>query len=402
MPEGQTKYSRRNLLDRSVVVGAGLVAGPTLFLGSRAMLGNALAADASTVRVLTWEGYAAPKAYGPLTAKGVKIDPIAMNDDNVDPINKAGQYDIGTTTVGIFPNFIEAGLAQPLDHVQDPELKQHLKSSALYSSSVGPPAPEVKNGVAYGVPFAWGTARRLVSGREGSVRAGEAGRPSRSGVEGHLGIVSDPINVIQAVARSLGLGGTDTLGNKHAPLFLTESELEQVFKKLAKFKAQARTIYPSYGALVTAYARGEIIAAMPDWAPDAVAATKGGIKVAVTFPSDCSQSYVDSFFISSKVKATPQMYAFLNQALSPATQLAVGKALGIAVTNGAAMAKLAKLGPQWSVYKEANAVFRRAPYIVKSPGQVEQGRDDREDAVSVGAVHVVLISANLSAAVDEP
>ncbi len=362
LPTATEPLTRRHLLRNSLALGAATFAGPVLRVAS------ASAATSKTVRVLTWQGYADPAAYGPLLKRGVKIDPIAMNDDNVDPINKAGQYDIGTTTVGIFPNFIEAGIAQPLDLSRIPNFAHHLKSATLYSSRVGPPAPEVsKQGKAYGVPFAWGTLGV-------SYRVGKGpGVPSRlddllhPAYAGKLGLVSDPINVIQAVARSLGLGGTDLIGNHPAPLFLTSAELETVFKKLGKFKAHARTIYPTYGALVTAYARGEIIAALPDWAPDAVAATKGGITVNVTFPPDCSQSYVDSFFISSKVTPTAEMYEFLNQALSPTTQYAVGKSLGIAVTNGQAFARLVTQGPSWSVYKNVQSVLRSAPYVLNPP-----------------------------------
>jgi spermidine/putrescine transport system substrate-binding protein len=369
-----TSYTRRDFLGKSVGAGSGLLLGSSLLAacgssgsGASSTTGSALPRGSNTVRVLTWEGYAAPSAYGPLTAKGVKIDPIAMNDDNVDPINKAGQYDIGTTTVGIYPNFIEAGLIQPLDLSRLPNFAQHLDSSLMYSTHVGPPAPEVKDGKAYGVPFAWGTLGVSYRTDKGPGEPAELDDLLGPAYRGQLGLVNDPINVIQAVSRSLGLGGTDPLGNHPAPLFLTTNQLETVFTKLERFKAQARTIYPTYGALVTAYARGEIIAAMPDWAPDAVAATKGGIPVNVTFPPDSSQSYVDSMFISSKVKATEQMYQFLNQALSTSTQFSVGKTLGIAVTNKAALNKLVTMGPGWAVYKDVDAVLQRAPYVVNPP-----------------------------------
>lgn len=369
----EEEYTRHRFLRKSAVAALGVPA----LLSTRAFSSTAWAADltreasipsgSNTVRVLTWEGYAAAGAYGPLAKKGVKIKAIAMNDDNVDPINKAGQYDIGTTTVGIFPNFIEAGLIQPLDLSQLPNFKQHLHSSRLYSSPQGPPLPEVAKGKVYGVPFAWGTLGVSYRTDKGPGEPKHLDDLLHSAYKGQLAIVNDPINVIQAVSRSLGLGGTDILGNRRAPLFLTKTELDQVFKKLKEFKAQARSVYPTYGALVTAYARGEIIAAMPDWAPDAVAATKGGIKVAVTFPADSSQSYVDSMFISSKVKATKQMYEFLNQALAASTQLSVGKSLQIAVTNGQAMEKLAASGPAWSVYKNPDQVLKRAPYVVNPP-----------------------------------
>lgn len=370
------RYTRQTFLRKSAVAA---LAGPAAVAAARGLAAPAWGAGSavdgsvpsgsSTVRVLTWEGYASAAAYKPLAHAGVKVQAIAMNDDNVDPINKAGQYDIGTTTVGIYPNFIQAGLIQPLDLSQLPNFKEHLHSSRLYSSPQGPPLPEVHHGQVYGVPFAWGTLGLSYRTDKGPGKPHRLDDLLHPAYKGQIAIVNDPINVIQAVSRSLGLGGTDPLGHHPAPLFLTKAELEVVFKKLEKFKAQARSIYPTYGALVTAYARGEILAAMPDWAPDAVAATKGGVKVAVTFPADMSQSYVDSMFISSKVKATKQMYAFLNQALAESTQFAVGKSLEIAVTNGQAMHKLAAAGPAWSVYKNPNAVLKQAPYVVNPPIQ---------------------------------
>src|SRR5712692_8213683 len=109
-------YTRRSFLRRSAVAALGAPAVLSVrglsasASGAHLVPKSPVLAGSSTVRVLTWEGYAAAAAYHPLAHLGVKVQAIAMNDDNVDPINKAGQYDIGTTTVGIFPNFIAAGL----------------------------------------------------------------------------------------------------------------------------------------------------------------------------------------------------------------------------------------------------------------------------------------------------
>jgi spermidine/putrescine-binding protein len=369
------QYSRRIFLQRSLGLGAALVVGPTLLAACGSDdestpsgdTPSAIASGSDTVRVLTWEGYYDPEAYAPLAAKGIRVEPIAMTDDNVDPINRAGQYDIAMTNVGIFPNFIDAGLLHPLDLALIPNFQQHLDAPSIYSSPEGPPEPEVKDGKAYGLPYAWGTlgvSYRLNAGPGEPQRLDDLLQPE---YEGQLGMVNDPAQVISMVSRSLGLGGTDPFGRSPAPLHLTEEELEQVFTKLDEYKAQARTIYPGYGALVTAYARGEIIAAFPDWAPDAVAATEGGTPVNVTFPPDASRTYIDSWFISSRVTPTLQMYEFLNQSLAPDTQYAVGKALTIAVTNGQAMSRLVEEGPAWSVYADPEQVLTAAPYVVNPP-----------------------------------
>ena len=95
---------------------------------------------------------------------------------------------------------------------------------------------------------------------------------------GKFAIGDDGPRVIGVVAKSMGLGGTDALGRSPAPYLLTQADMDKVMAKLDQFKDKAQNIIANpYGEYSSAYGRGEIVAAFPDWPPTAATAQSGGV-----------------------------------------------------------------------------------------------------------------------------
>lgn len=366
------RYTRKAILQRAGAAG-GLIVMPGILAACgdddeepkqtggadvKASLENAT----GTVRTLMWEGYESPKAYRPISDRvEVKAAFMAANED---VINKRKTYDIGVGINGIYPSLQQAGVLQPLDLERIPNMKLVMDQPELFTDLRTPIFTEF-DGKPYGMPYVW--AAQGVSYLPDKVPGPPESLEDFLGpaYEGKLGIGDDGNSVIIMVARLLGLGGD-------RPAYLSEQEFDEVFDKLEEFKAQAKGVIANpYGEYSSAYARGEIIAAFPDWAPTTVAAKEGGVNAVIAFPNQ-SFSWVDTLFINAEVEATDAMYAFLNQGLDNRSQLQLGTDLGIAVVNGKAQSSLVERGEGWAVYGDVAKLTASAPVTEWPPAESDE------------------------------
>lgn len=371
--------SRRQMLERLAAVSA-LPLGATLLSacggsssdgsdGSSATGTSGIASATGTVRTLLWDGYADPKAYEPLTASGdIRLESTVMNSDE-DPITKRGTYDVSVGVDGAYPALRQIGLAQPLDADKIENLDGVLSSDVMFKPGTKfAPYTVDDEGVPYGIPFAWGVLATTYDSDK--VRAPESLDDFLAApYAGKFAIGDDGPRVIGVVAKSMGLGGTDALGRSPAPYLLTQADMDQVMAKLDQFKDKAQNIIANpYGEYSSAYARGEIVAAFPDWPPTAATAQSGGLQVKTAIVPGAI-SFMDNFFVSSEIDATDAVYAFLNQAIAESTQYEIMKALAIAPVNRAALDRLANEGPAWSDYADVDAVLEAAPTAQTVPAE---------------------------------
>lgn len=379
MSTSNTTMNRRQLLERMAAVSA-LPLGATLLNacgGSSSSSGSAtssstgsdISSAAGTVRTLLWDGYADPKAYEPLTASGdITLKSTVMNTDE-DPITKKGTYDVSVGVDGAYPAFRDIGLDQPLDPNKIPNLEGVLTSDVMFKPGTKFAAYTVDDdGKPHGIPFAWGVLATTYNSDKVPVPESLDDFLSAP-YAGKFAIGDDGPRVIGVVAKSMGLGGTDVLGRSPAPYLLTQAEMDQVMAKLNQFKDKAQNIIANpYGEYASAYARGEIVAAFPDWPPTAATAQDGGVPVKTAIVPG-GISFMDNFFISSAVEATDADYAFLNQAIAESTQYQIGKALATAPVNRAALDRLVKEGPAWSDFADVDAVLEAAPTAQTVPAE---------------------------------
>ena len=348
---------RHNLDRRAVLSGMGFLGAATaisgLFVGARC------ADAAQTIRTLMWEGYEnivpAPVGY--------ELSPTFMVA-NEDPINKKGTYDISVGILGIYSTLYAAGVMQPLDKSRIPNW------SLLDPQFTGEPMI-MQGGSLVGMPYVWASLgfTYLDDGAAKPTRLEDLLDPR---FKGKLGIGDDGNSVIIQVARMLGLGGDQ-------PAFLTKSEMDRVFETLEQFKQNAFGIIANpYAEFAGAYTRGEIVAAFPDNAPTTLRVAEAGLKCNVAFDPSSSFSWIDALFIASDTQPTDEIYRFLDDGLRTETQYNIGKKLGWAVTNAAAMSRLATEGPLWSDYADRSAVFAKAPNAAWPP--IESDKYETYDA----------------------
>ncbi|MEO8423734.1 MAG: ABC transporter substrate-binding protein [Actinomycetota bacterium] len=323
-----------------------------------------LAAATGSIRTLMWEGYEDPAAFKPI-ADRIKID-AAFMAANEDEINKAGTYEIGCGINGIYPALYAAGVMQPIDVNMIPNLESVFASDTFFTS-FNTPQFTVFDNQPYGMPYVWASQGVSYMVDEVPVPPTSIEDFLDPAYAGKLGIGDDGNSVIIQVARLLGFGGD-------RPAFLTQEEFDAVFHKLEEFKAQTKGIIANpYGEYASAYGRGEIIAAFPDWAPTTVAAKDGGANVEMSFTPE-SFTWIDTLFIASDMEPTDAMYAFLNHAIDPATQFQVGNDLILAVVNADAQQRLVEQGGGWAPYADLEQLSGNAPVVewppVKADGYV--------------------------------
>ena len=369
MSTWNTTMNRRQMLERMAAVSA-LPLGATLLSAcGGSSSGSDISSATGTVRTLLWDGYADPKAYKPLTASGnITLKSAVMNTDE-DPITKKGTYDVSVGVDGAYPAFRQIGLDQPLDKDKLANLDGVLSSDVMFKSGTKFAAYTVDDDdKPHGIPFAWGVLATTYNSDK--VKAPESLDDFLSApYAGKFAIGDDGPRVIGVVAKSMGLGGTDVLGRSPAPYLLTQADMDKVMAKLDQFKAKAQNIVANpYGEYSSAYGRGEIVAAFPDWPPTAATAQSGGVPVKTAIVPGAI-SFMDNFFISSDVDATDADYAFLNQAIAESTQYRIMKALAIAPVNRAALDRLVKEGPAWSDYEDVDAVLEAAPTAQTVPAE---------------------------------
>jgi spermidine/putrescine-binding protein len=315
-----------------------------------------------TVRTLMWEGYEHPPAYESISDR-VKVN-AAFMAANEDVINKKQSYDVGCGINGIYPALQAAGVLSPLDLAMIPNIENVMDSNVLFTEFKTPQFT-VFDGKPAGMPYVW--ASQGISFVADKVpKAPESLEDFLDpAYRGKLGIGDDGNSVIIQVARLLGFGG-------ERPAFLTEDEFDQVFAKLEEFKAQAKGIIANpYGEYAGAYARGEIIAAFPDWAPTTAAAQDGGVDAQMAFTPQ-SFSWIDTLFINANVEATDAIYAFLNQGLATETQFAVGNELLLAVVNEEAQQRLVGQRGAWAYYGDIDALTANAPVVEWPPVESDE------------------------------
>jgi spermidine/putrescine-binding protein len=328
-----------------------------------------LAAASDTVRTLLWDGYADPGAYS--LPSGVTVKSATMNADE-DPIAKKGSYDISVGVDGVYPTFRQIDLAQPLDSDLLPNLSGLLDSDVMFKPGTKFAEYTLDGDTPYGMPFAWG----VLSATYDSTKVKSPPESLEDFLDpkykGKLGLGDDGPRVIGMVARSLGVGGTDVLGRSPAPYLLTSEDLDTVMKKIEEIAGQTqRLVANPYGEFASAYGRGEIIAAFPDWPPTTATAQDNGLPVEMAFVNGAI-AFMDNFFIAQKVEASDAMYAFLNEAISEQTQYDIGKALAAVPVNKKAFERLVKEGPAWAPYADVDAVLESAPTAQTPPAESDE------------------------------
>jgi spermidine/putrescine transport system substrate-binding protein len=328
------------------------------------------ASVAGTVNFFSWQGYdlldiAAMKSFRKKDSITLHSTYIANSNDPIAKFTTGGGkgiYNLGTYDAGYGPSWAQLGILSALDLSKVPNFQQVYP---LFRS--GPVASRWWhfNGQQWGFPFTWGV--QGINYQANKIAAPTSYRDLLApSFKKKIGVMDDVVAAVTIGAHVLGIFRVDSL--------YTTSQLSRIIAFWTQMKANARLVIPSYGDMGDLLASGEIVAATPGWAAvNSFAAAKGDNDVKHVVPKEGSATFCDAFMIPQQSNDIETVYAYINEALSPAAQAQEAANLVQAVTNPQALPLMDAATRTLYPYDQINQIFSTSAPLEAIPTQVSSG-----------------------------
>lgn len=288
------------------------LAGSTAAAGFMLAAPSVLRAQAGELRVLTWEGYAAPEWLEPFkqaTGANVNVVYVGSADEMFAKMqgSNGADFDVVSFDTSIFARYIEANLLAPLD------MSKLLNAANL--------APEFRNVPAimrgdkvFGVPFGWGSLPLIYD---------KAAFPT---APDSWEVMWDPQYAQQMIAQddannSVTLGAI-VLGIKD-PFNLTDEQFEAVKQKLIEQKQLLLTYYAGFDDGVNIFSQSGVKLMYSMGEPQVAALKAKGVDAALAIPKEGAIGWLDCWSMSAGAKNTDLAHQWINACLDKS----VGKVL---------------------------------------------------------------------------
>lgn len=310
----------------------------TRILLASALLGASLNAVAEpVVRIYNWFDYIAPDTLKNFQADSGITPQYDVYDSNevleAKLLSGNSGYDLVVPSDGFLPNYMKAGVFQPLDKSKLPNWK-NLNPALLKVLAAKDPGNQ------YVMPYMWGTNGiaynvdkvKAVLGENAPVDSWELiFNPDNLAKLKECGVafLDAPTEVIPEVLHYLGLPP-----NSHNPEDYRKAE-----EHLAKLRPSIT--YFSSSKFVTDLANGEVCVALA-WSGGAMQAAArakeagNGVKVEYRIPKEGTAAWFDVLAIPKDAQNVEQAHAFLNYLLRPEVVAPISDHVAYANPNQAA------------------------------------------------------------------
>jgi len=322
-PPEPRRLSRRALLYRAG--GAGVVLASSPLIGrlekSFKFSGDALAAtrSATTLNILTWQGYQDPKWLAEFKAK----TGITVNQESVGAPAEMfakvranpGQYDVVFCTAGWFANYVNDDLLMPIDESRIPNIK-------LISNVFPWRHATTVNGKSYGVLYNWGDVplgwlSKMVPGSYNvSKYLNKQGVPWDWNIlwdpqfKGLVSMFDSPTDVYPMIGLAAGLKN---------PYHLSPNGLKLVKQKLLALRPQIKRLTSGFNDQTNQFVSKEAIIGYLNNALVAVDVNKAGVPFAANHVmKQGTPAWSDNASITTHggAKKLDAVYKFINYELS--------------------------------------------------------------------------------------
>jgi spermidine/putrescine-binding protein len=371
------RFTRRELLRLGGAAAAALGVAPVLAAcgGSASTSTSSSSSGASsgiagTLNFFSWQGYdlldiAAMKAFR--QKNNITLHSTYISNSN-DPVAKftsgggKGIYNLGTYDAGYGPSWSSLQIMSPLDLSKVPNFQQVYP---LFRQ--GPIAARWWhfNGHQWGFPFTWGV--QGINYQASKIPAPTSYRDLLApSFKNKIGVMDDVVAAVTIGAHVLGIFRVDSL--------YTNAQLSNIIAFWTQMKKNARLVIPSYGNMGDLLASGEIIAATPGWAAvNSFAAAKGDHNVKHVVPKEGSATFCDAFMIPQGSNDIDTIYAYINEALSPAAQAQEAANLVQAAVNPHALPMMDSATRALYPYEQIGQIFSTSAPLEAIPTQVPSG-----------------------------
>jgi spermidine/putrescine transport system substrate-binding protein len=313
--------SRRQAMAGLAAAGAGL-----------ATLGQPRPAHAATTMTwMGWQGYETPIKSGTFLADNdIDFQPtfIASNEEIITKLQAGGvgRTDIITMYFGYLPLMAEGGLLEPIDPAKianfDKLVPQFTAQEAIRW-----------NGQLYGVPWNWGSLPLMYDPAVVTAPPESWLDIMKPEYKGKVAMVDDPLG-------NLLIWGTVVTGKPMGTL-LTKDEMKAVIDKMIEIKTQqARALFPGYGEMSDAFARGEVVISAIGWEAVAVWTAGKGKKIDYTIPKEGTGMFMDCLCIPKDAPHIDLTYKMIDHITSVDPQLVFATEQSAGITNLDAVPKL--------------------------------------------------------------
>jgi spermidine/putrescine-binding protein len=278
-----------------------------------------------TLALLVWEGYADPSyvhAFEESHNCKVTASYMGSSDELVAKLRggSASNYDVISPSSDVATMIATSGLAAPLDVSKLPsysQLSERLRSLPLVRV----------NGKVYGVPFTWGPNPLLYDTKAFSTPPESWALLWDPKWKGKVS-VWDELSTLYMAAQLLDYDKPDPnhLYN------LTDTELENVKKKLLGLKPNIRKIWTTGGELTNLFENHEVVAAM-GWPLMTNQLRKVNFPIGETIPKENTTGWIDHLMITAASEHKELATQFLAYMVEAKTQKAVTDVTGYDPAN---------------------------------------------------------------------
>jgi spermidine/putrescine-binding protein len=278
--------------------------------------------DAKSLNIMTWETYH-DQAYLDEFKKQTGIEVKATNVGSpAEMFSKVkanpGQFDIVLATAGWFPQYVDAGLLEPVDESRIPNMKQ-IKLGFPWRDATS------VDGQLYGVLYTWGDQPlawipKDVEGLDLSKYQNEQGQLDDWNVlwdpalKGKVSIFDDPTSVEPMIPLALGYKD---------PYNLNDEQFEAFKKKLNELRPQVKRLTSGFDDQTQQLASGEASIAYLNNVASATALKKDRHELIVNNTvSQGVPAWSDNYAITKEGggKKLDAVYKFINASLDPKWQ----------------------------------------------------------------------------------
>lgn len=294
-------------------------------LASLLLLLSGCGEKAPALSLLVWEGYADPsyvRAFEDSHHCKVSASYMGSSDELVAKLRggSASNYDVISPSSDVATAIASSNLAAPLDLSQIPsytQLSEHLRSLPLVRG----------NGGVYGVPFTWGPNPLLYDTTAFPKAPDTWAALWDPKLKGRIS-VWDELSTVYMAAQVLGYDKPDPnhLYN------LSDTELDNVKKKLLELKPNVRKFWSTGGELTNLFENHEIVAAM-GWPLMTNQLRKAGFPISETIPRENTTGWIDHLMITAASTHKELATQFLEYMIEAKTQKAVTDVTGYDPSN---------------------------------------------------------------------
>ena len=265
-----------------------------------------------TLNLLVWEGYADPSfihAFEEQNHCKISASYMGSSDELMAKLRggSAGNYDVISPSSDVATSIATAGLAAPLDLVEDSELQPALPATHF-------PAAGARQEQVFGVPFMWGPDPIIYDTTAFPQPPDSWNVMWDPKYKGKVSVWDD-LSTVYMAAQVLGYDKPDP-----SQLYnLSDAQLESVKKKLLELKPNIRKMWATGGELTNLFESHEVVIAM-GWPLNTADLKKANFPVGETIPKENTTGWIDHLMITAGSENKELAHKFLEYMVEAKTQ----------------------------------------------------------------------------------